>query len=64
MQACWSLPLLEEERRRAYRHPAKREARKALELRRAVDWEKLKTAIRFEDAGITICAEENEEHLS
>ena len=34
------------------------------ELRRAVDWEKLKTAIRFEDAGITICAEENEEHLS
>ena len=64
MQACWSLPLLAEERRRAYRHPAKREARKALELRRAVDWEKLKTAIRFEDAGITICAEENEEHLS
>ena len=42
----------------------KKEARKALELRRAVDWEKLKTAIRFEDAGITICAEENEEHLS
>ena len=41
----------------------KKEARKALELRRAVDWEKLKTAIRFEDAGITICAEENEEHL-
>jgi len=40
----------------------KKEARKALELRRAVDWEKLKTAIRFEDAGITICAEENEEH--
>ena len=38
--------------------------RYALELRRAVDWEKLKTAIRFEDAGITICAEENEEHLS
>ena len=32
--------------------------------RRTVDWEKLKTAIRFEDAGITICAEENEEHLS
>ena len=24
MQACWSLPLLAEERRRAYRHPAKR----------------------------------------
>ena len=42
----------------------KKEARKTLELRRAVDWEKLKTAIRFEDAGITICAEENEEHLS
>ena len=42
----------------------KKEARKALELRRTVDWEKLKTAIRFEDAGITICAEENEEHLS
>ena len=42
----------------------KKEARKALELRRAVDWEKLKTAIHFEDAGITICAEENEEHLS
>ena len=42
----------------------KKEARKALELRRAVDWEKLKTTIRFEDAGITICAEENEEHLS
>ena len=42
----------------------KKEARKALELRRAVDWEKLKTAIRFADAGITICAEENEEHLS
>ena len=41
-----------------------KEARKALELRRTVDWEKLKTAIRFEDAGITICAEENEEHLS
>ena len=41
----------------------KKEARKALELRRAVDWEKLKTAIRFGDAGITICAEENEEHL-
>ena len=41
----------------------KKEARKALELRRAVDWEKLKTTIRFEDAGITICAEENEEHL-
>ena len=40
-----------------------KEAWKALELRRAVDWEKLKTAIRFEDAGITICAEENEEHL-
>ena len=38
--------------------------RKALELRRTVDWEKLKTTIRFEDAGITICAEENEEHLS
>ena len=32
--------------------------------RRTVDWEKRKTAIRFEDAGITICAEENEEHLS
>ena len=32
--------------------------------RRTVDWEKLKTTIRFEDAGITICAEENEEHLS
>ena len=31
--------------------------------RRTVDWEKLKTTIRFEDAGITICAEENEEHL-
>ena len=42
----------------------KKEARKALELRRTVDWEKLKTAIRFEDAGITICTEENEEHLS
>ena len=42
----------------------KREARKVLELRRTVDWEKLKTTIRFEDAGITICAEENEEHLS
>ena len=42
----------------------KKEARKALELRWAVDWEKLKTAIRFEDAGIAICAEENEEHLS
>ena len=42
----------------------KKEARKVLELRRAVDWEKRKTAIRFEDAGITICAEENEEHLS
>ena len=41
----------------------KKEARKALELRRAVDWEKLKTTIRFEDAGITICVEENEEHL-
>ena len=41
----------------------KKEARKALELRRTVDWEKLKTTIRFEDAGITICAEENEEHL-
>ena len=41
----------------------KKEARKALELRRAVDWEKLKTAIRFEDAGVTICAEEKEEHL-
>ena len=41
----------------------KREARKVLELRRTVDWEKLKTTIRFEDAGITICAEENEEHL-
>ena len=35
-----------------------------LELQRTVDWEKLKTTIRFEDAGITICAEENEEHLS
>ena len=48
------------------RKPAscKKEARKALELRRAVDWEKLKTAIRFEDAGIMICLEENEEHLS
>ena len=42
----------------------KREARKVLGLRRTVDWEKLKTTIRFEDAGITICAEENEEHLS
>lgn len=42
----------------------KKEARKALELRRTVDWEKLKTTIRFEDAGITICTEENEEHLS
>ena len=42
----------------------KKEAQKALELRRTVDWEKLKTAIRFEDAGITICTEENEEHLS
>ena len=42
----------------------KKEAQKALELRRTVDWEKLKTTIRFEDAGITICAEENEEHLS
>lgn len=42
----------------------KKEARKALELQRTVDWEKLKTAIRFEDAGITICTEENEEHLS
>ena len=41
----------------------KREARKVLELRRTVDREKLKTTIRFEDAGITICAEENEEHL-
>ena len=41
----------------------KREARKVLGLRRTVDWEKLKTTIRFEDAGITICAEENEEHL-
>ncbi len=41
----------------------KKEARKALELRRTVDWEKLKTTIRFEDAGITICVEENEEHL-
>ena len=35
-----------------------------LELWRTVDWEKLKTTIRFEDAGITICAEENEEYLS
>ena len=53
-------------RRTPPRIPAscKKEARKALELRRTVDWEKLKTAIRFEDAGITICAEENEEHLS
>ena len=43
----------------------KKEVRKALELRRAVDWGKSsKTTIRFEDAGITICAEENEEHLS
>ena len=42
----------------------KKEARKVLELQRTVDWEKLKTTIRFEDAGITICAEENEEHLS
>ena len=42
----------------------KKAARKALELWRTVDWEKLKTAIRFEDAGITICTEENEEHLS
>lgn len=42
----------------------KKEAQKALELRRTIDWEKLKTTIRFEDAGITICAEENEEHLS
>ena len=42
----------------------KKEARKALELQRTVDWEKLKTAIRFEDAGITICTEENEEHLA
>ena len=52
-------------RRTPPRIPAscKKEARKALELRRAVDWEKLKTTIRFEDAGITICAEENEEHL-
>ena len=41
----------------------KKEARKVLELQRTVDWEKLKTTIRFEDAGITICAEENEEHL-
>lgn len=31
--------------------------------RRTVDWEKLKTTIHFEDAGVTICAEENEEHL-
>lgn len=53
-------------RRTPPRIPAscKKEARKALELRRTVDWEKLKTAIRFEDAGITICTEENEEHLS
>ena len=53
-------------RRTPPRIPAscKKEARKALELRRTVDWEKLKTTIRFEDAGITICAEENEEHLS
>ena len=41
-----------------------KEGVESAELRRAVDWEKLKTAIRFEDAGITICAEENEEHLS
>lgn len=41
----------------------KKEARKVLELQRTVDWEKLKTTIRFEDAGITFCAEENEEHL-
>lgn len=32
--------------------------------RRAVDWKKLKTTIRFEAAGVTICAEESEEHLS
>ena len=53
-------------RRTPPRIPAscKKEARKALELRRTVDWEKLKTTVRFEDAGITICAEENEEHLS
>ena len=43
--------------------PCKKEARKVLELQRTVDWEKLKTTIRFEDAGITICAGENEEHL-
>lgn len=42
----------------------KKEAWKALKLRRAVDWEKFKTTIRFEDAGVTICAEEKEEHLS
>lgn len=53
-------------RRTPPRIPAscKKEARKALELRRTVDWEKLKTTIRFEDAGVTICVEENEEHLS
>ena len=52
-------------RRTPPRIPAscKREARKVLGLRRTVDWEKLKTTIRFENAGITICAEENEEHL-
>ena len=37
---------------------------KALKLWRAVDWEKFKTTIRFEDAGVTICAGEKEEHLS
>lgn len=42
----------------------KKEAWKALKLRRAVDWEKFKTTIRFEDAGVTIYAEEKEEHLS
>lgn len=31
----------------------KKEAQKALELRRTIDWEKLKTTIRFEDAGIS-----------
>ena len=35
-----------------------------LELRRTVDWEKLKTTIRFEDAGITICAEEGTKNIS
>ena len=64
MQACWSLPLLAEERRRAYRHPAKRRRGKRWSCGGPLIGKSSKTAIRFEDAGITICAEENEEHLS